>query len=132
MAAISEARQKCIDACLKGMKLQHAVSKYKVDVPRDAKSPAYRQLDRLIAKLKREKIFVQVAGRSSPVGETRPQYQRATLKDCKHVVTPACSGFGAGAKTRVGCIKSAEEVSMRPWGPYYAGTCPRPGFWPHL
>ena len=61
MAAISEARQKCIDACLKGMKLQHAVVKYKVDVPRDAKSPAYRKLDRLIAKLKREKIFVQVS-----------------------------------------------------------------------
>ena len=56
MAAISDdATQKCIDACLKGMKLQFAVEKFNVDVPRQAKSPGYRKLRRKIQKLKEEK-----------------------------------------------------------------------------
>ena len=56
MTAISEdVTQKCIDACLKGMKLQFVVEKFNVDVPRDAKSPGYRQLFRKIRKLKQEK-----------------------------------------------------------------------------
>ena len=55
MAETSEAWQQCVDACLKGMKLQYVVKKYNVDVPRDAKVPGYRKLDRLVTKLRTEK-----------------------------------------------------------------------------
>lgn len=48
----SDARQKCIDACLKGMKLKYALQKFQVDGISDSRSPGYRKLDRLIRKLK--------------------------------------------------------------------------------